>query len=86
MLGPFDIVLCRNVAIYFDEATRADLFRRITAEMTTEGYLFVGSSESLNELGPRFTPVLSERAVYYRPNLGMTRTAAHTQAAAASSR
>ncbi|HRF00266.1 MAG TPA: protein-glutamate O-methyltransferase CheR [Pirellulaceae bacterium] len=68
-LGKFDVVFCRNVAIYFTPETRADLFRRIADVMTETGYLFVGSAESLGDLGARFIPHLHCRSVYYRPNL-----------------
>ncbi|MCA9107966.1 MAG: hypothetical protein KDA83_21320 [Planctomycetales bacterium] len=68
-LGRFDIVFCRNVAIYFTPETRARLFQRISEVMTEPGYLFVGSSESLSDLGPRFMPHLHCKSVYYRPNL-----------------
>jgi chemotaxis protein methyltransferase CheR len=69
MLGRFDIVMCRNVAIYFTPTARQDLFHRIAAQMVPDGYLFVGSQESLSDLGPRFTPHHHCRAVYYRPGL-----------------
>jgi chemotaxis protein methyltransferase CheR len=68
-LGRFDIVLCRNVAIYFTPTAREDLFLRIAAAMNPDGYLFVGSQESLSDLGPRFTPHHHCRAVFYRPTL-----------------
>ncbi|MFH1708443.1 MAG: protein-glutamate O-methyltransferase CheR [Planctomycetota bacterium] len=44
---PFDMVLCRNVAIYFSDPFRARLFRNLTAMLRPGGYLFLGSSESL---------------------------------------
>ncbi|HYO26210.1 MAG TPA: protein-glutamate O-methyltransferase CheR, partial [Lacipirellulaceae bacterium] len=37
-LGKFDIVLCRNVAIYFTPAARSDLFHRVAAAMNPGGY------------------------------------------------
>jgi chemotaxis protein methyltransferase CheR len=67
-LGPFDAIFCRNVAIYFDAKTRRDLFLRMADRLAPEGYLFVGSAESLMDLGPRFTPLYHERTAYYRPN------------------
>ncbi len=68
-LGPFDIVFCRNVLIYFDKPTRKDILLRICKVMPEYGYLFVGSSEYLGEFGPQFRPQHHCRAVYYRPNL-----------------
>jgi chemotaxis protein methyltransferase CheR len=67
-LGPFDIIFCRNVAIYFNTETKQDLFRRIASRLAGDGYLFVGSSESLADLGPQFTPQYHCRAVFYQPN------------------
>ena len=64
-LGPFDVILCRNVAIYFDAMARKSLFERLIKELTPEGYLFVGSSESLTDLGPRFVPQHHCRAIFY---------------------
>lgn len=68
-LGPFDVVFCRNVAIYFSTEAKRDLFERITRALYPHGYLFVGSSESLSDLGPRFTAQHHCRASYYQPNL-----------------
>lgn len=68
-LGPFDVIFCRNVAIYFDAAQRRDLFLRLTQQLTADGSLFVGSSESLLDLGPRFAPQSHCRATFYQPNL-----------------
>ena len=68
-LGPFDIVFCRNVLIYFDKPTRRDILLRLCRVMPEYGYLFVGSSEYLGEFGPQFRPQHHCRAVYYRPNL-----------------
>ncbi len=68
-LGTFDIVLCRNVAIYFSKEDRADLFRRIKEVLPPEGYLFTGSSEMLTDLGPEFRPQYHCGTMVYQPNL-----------------
>lgn len=67
-MGPFDIIFCRNVAIYFNAMARKSLFERLVKELTPEGYLFVGSSESLTDLGPNFAPQHHCRAIFYQPN------------------
>ncbi|MBN1764360.1 MAG: protein-glutamate O-methyltransferase CheR [Sedimentisphaerales bacterium] len=67
-LGSFDIIFCRNVAIYFNDKDKRSLFNRLADVLTTDGYLFVGSSESLTEFGPRFIPQLHCHTVLYQPN------------------
>jgi chemotaxis protein methyltransferase CheR len=67
-LGKFDVIFCRNVAIYFSHHKRTDLFLRLTNSLATDGALFVGSSESLADIGPQFTPLHHCRSVYYEPN------------------
>jgi chemotaxis protein methyltransferase CheR len=44
----FDLIFCRNVMIYFNRATQADLVHRLGALLSPGGYLFVGHSESLS--------------------------------------
>jgi chemotaxis protein methyltransferase CheR len=67
-VGSFDVVFCRNVAIYFDTETKRSLFNRLANQLTTNGYLFVGSSESLMDLGSKFKPCYHCRTVFYQPN------------------
>ena len=67
-VGSFDVIFCRNVAIYFDAPRRRDLFLRLAERLAPGGAIFVGSSESLLDLGPRFTPRNHCRASYYQPN------------------
>ncbi|MBN9310575.1 MAG: chemotaxis protein CheR [Devosia sp.] len=54
MRGPFDAVFCRNVAIYFDKPTQAELFARLGAILVPEGFLYIGHSENLGAGGANF--------------------------------
>jgi chemotaxis protein methyltransferase CheR len=45
--GQFDVVFCRNVMIYFDQATRDKLVANIHRFVKPGGYFFIGHSESL---------------------------------------
>jgi chemotaxis protein methyltransferase CheR len=67
-MGPFDVIFCRNVAIYFGEQAKKDLFYRLAAALVSDGCLFVGSAESLTHVGPEFVPAHHCRAVFYQPN------------------
>jgi chemotaxis protein methyltransferase CheR len=57
MAGPFDVIFCRNVVIYFDKPTQQVLFERMADLLADRGYLFIGHSESLFKVSDRFTLV-----------------------------
>jgi len=73
-LGQFDIVFCRNVAIYFDHATRAALFERIGRQLRAGGALIIGSAESLHGVTDGFERREHMRCVYYVPRDGAAPT------------
>ncbi len=52
--GPFDIVFCRNVVIYFNKDTQRELFDRYADMMSDNAPLFIGHSESLFKVTDRF--------------------------------
>jgi chemotaxis protein methyltransferase CheR len=45
--GPFDVIFCRNVVIYFDKDTQRNLFGRMADMQRPGDHLFIGHSESL---------------------------------------
>ncbi len=57
MQGPFDIVLCRNVMIYFDDTVRKNLLSEIFRLLKPGGYLIVGHAESLTGMLSKFKSV-----------------------------
>ena len=63
--GPFELIFCRNVVIYFDRPTRRQLFERYADCLCDGGYLFLGRSETLHDLSDRFEPV--GRSMYRKP-------------------
>ena len=65
-LGKFDIIFCRNVAIYFTLPDRKKLFNRIADSLTDDGFLVIGSTESLTGVSPRFVPKRHLRAIFYQ--------------------
>jgi chemotaxis protein methyltransferase CheR len=67
MQGPFDVILCRNVMIYFDQATRERLVDRFTQILAPGGYLCIGHSESIHQAG---APVRLVGRTIYRRNGG----------------
>lgn len=48
--GPFDLILCRNVLIYFHPTARVQALRRLLDRLVPSGYLVLGHSESPSEL------------------------------------
>ncbi|WMN58743.1 protein-glutamate O-methyltransferase CheR [Pseudoalteromonas xiamenensis] len=49
MKGPFDVVFCRNVLIYFDKETKDRLFQGYYNILARHGHLFIGHSESMGK-------------------------------------
>ena len=65
-LGKFDIIFCRNVAIYFTIEDRKSLFNKIADNLEQDGYLIIGSTESLTGVCQRFEPKRHLRSIFYQ--------------------
>jgi chemotaxis protein methyltransferase CheR len=64
MKGPFEVIFCRNVVIYFDKATQRTLFDRMADLQNPGDWLFIGHSENLHNVTDRYK--LVGRTVYRR--------------------
>lgn len=77
-LGHFDIIFCRNVLIYFDRDTKADILGRLAKSMMADGYLALGAAESIISLTDALCGSAEERGIY---QLDMSPTVARKFAA-----
>lgn len=57
MKGPFDMIICRNVMIYFDNHVRRRLLGEIGRLLAPNGFLIVGHAESLTGMISDFVPL-----------------------------
>ena len=69
--GWFDIVFCRNVLIYFDDASRLLAANNLYESLNPGGYICLGHTESMNRISKQFSLRRFEDAiVYQRPGEG----------------
>lgn len=62
----FQVVFCRNVAIYFDVENKQRLYRNLAQALVPGGYLVMGSAETLFPSAPGFETVYFERSLLFR--------------------
>ncbi|WP_179953170.1 CheR family methyltransferase [Desulfobotulus mexicanus] len=53
-MGLFDLILCRNVLIYFDEATKRRIFNHFASILDSDGHLILGGSENIYGISTAF--------------------------------
>lgn len=71
IVGRVDVVFCRNVMIYFDQASRKTLIQTLYNRLVPQGYLLLGHSESLLNVSTAFELVhLHGDLVYQKPAAG----------------
>lgn len=67
-LGVYDIVLCRNVLIYFDDDTKRRIIQQIHTLLAPNGWLMLGSAENLYGISDLFVSRrLGETIIYQKP-------------------
>ncbi|WP_426246008.1 CheR family methyltransferase [Nocardioides sp. LHG3406-4] len=66
LMGKFDIVFMRNVLIYFDQATKQDILRRVRQVTAPDGYLFLGAAEMTRGLDDSWEREPAGRSALYR--------------------
>jgi chemotaxis protein methyltransferase CheR len=64
--GMFDVILCRNMLIYFAQSAFDSIIDAFAESLRPGGYLMLGHSESLLDRSTPFVPVLLEGGVVYR--------------------
>jgi chemotaxis protein methyltransferase CheR len=74
-LGTFDLVFCRNVLIYFDQATKTAVLDRIARITDRGGYLVLGAAETVVGLTESFKPLADRRGLYV-PNVAVPKAPA----------
>lgn len=67
--GPFDIVFCRNVLIYFDVETKRQILGEIYKTLVPGGYLTLGAAETLLNLNSDFLRLTFDQTTYYQKPL-----------------
>jgi chemotaxis protein methyltransferase CheR len=66
--GPFDLILCRNVLIYFDAPTKARVVERLLERLDSRGYLFLGHAEAMIGMSTRTRSVGPTIYTHARPS------------------
>jgi chemotaxis protein methyltransferase CheR len=78
-MPPVDIVMIRNVLIYFDVETKKQILGRIRQILRPDGYLFLGGAETTMNLDDKFVRQQYNRSGCYRLQGAATATAAHAR-------
>ncbi len=62
--APFDLVLCRNVLLYFDPVVRSRVFERLREGIASDGMLMLGAGETVVGQTDRFVPAGDGSGLY----------------------
>jgi chemotaxis protein methyltransferase CheR len=71
--GQFDVIFCRNVLIYFDDASRRVAAENLFENLLPGGFICLGHTESMSRISPLFeVRRFADAIVYQRPAAGST--------------
>jgi chemotaxis protein methyltransferase CheR len=65
-LGPFDVVFCRNVLIYFDVETKKTILGKLRSVIVPGGHLILGGAETTLNLDDNFKRTQVGPAIFYQ--------------------
>ncbi|MBF0379586.1 MAG: protein-glutamate O-methyltransferase CheR [Magnetococcales bacterium] len=65
-MGKFDLILCRNVLIYFSDDFKKDIYSKLRTALSRDGYLAIGGSETPRGLTTSFKQFKAGRSVLYQ--------------------
>jgi chemotaxis protein methyltransferase CheR len=74
VLWPMDIVMLRNVLIYFETETKRQVLEAMARVLAPDGYLFLGAAETTLNLSESYDRVAVDRSLCYRPRVGVSRS------------
>ncbi len=66
-LPVFDLVLLRNVLLYFSHTDRSSVFARVRRQMNPQGFLLLGNAEQAEDSTDRFSTEFAADYLFYRP-------------------
>jgi chemotaxis protein methyltransferase CheR len=69
LMPPIDLVMLRNVMIYFPVETKKQILKNMRSVLRPDGYLFLGTAETTINLDVNFTCESFKNVSYYRPGL-----------------
>jgi chemotaxis protein methyltransferase CheR len=68
-IGRFDVIVSRNILIYFDEETRREIFEQFFQVLNDGGFLMLGSTESIYGMTERFESCRFGETLIYRKKM-----------------
>ena len=65
----FDLILCRNVFIYFDDNSKKTVLNKFDRSIKENGYMLLGHSEAPHLIPDSFESIVNQKSIYYRKKI-----------------